>query len=390
MSDKTYPKLLKQKKNGSVYTWEIMVVTDELNNAWIRTTYGTEDGKKTTNDEMISESANVGKANETSPFERACTKADTKFEGQKKKGYSETVESNIDPSPMLAVTYEHAKNMGKINFDTEKYLIQRKFDGTRMIIHIDGKDNVIAISRNKKKTYNISDLMISEIKKIYTLIPQELKYVLHLDGEAYHHGWPLQKINSIMSKDEQKSDTDIKYMLFDCFDPNKPTWTFVDRFTMLYTILHNTALKSIELVETFYVDTEDIMYAERDRFISEGYEGGILRKANGIYHGLDNTAPRTYDVMKLKKWYDLDLLVVGIHMGPKNKAATVVLDVKLPNGKTFGATGTGTAKYREEILATKKEHIGKRVKIKYTTFTDDGIPKNATAIISNGAYVWSD
>ena len=387
MSERTYPKLFKKKKNGSIYTWEIEVVTDDMGNAWIRTTYGLDTGKKIVSDDKISEGANIGKVNETNPFERACLLADTKFENQKIKGYNQIISDSVDPSPMLAVTYEHAKKMGKINFDTEEYLLQRKFDGTRMLVHMNGKDEIVATSRNKKKDYELSDDMIGEIKKIYSLLPEELRYVFHLDGEGYHHGWSLQKINSIMSKDEQKKSGDIKYYIFDCFDPNQPPWSFSDRFGFLLDIVKGYKFKTIEFVETFSVSSEKEVYEERDRFISEGYEGGILRKANGIYHGLDNTAARTYDVMKLKKWFDLDLLVIDIHRGPKDKG--IVLDTKLENGKILGATGTGTKKYRDDILLNKHKYIGKKVRIKYTILSDDGIPKNATTILNDDGYIWS-
>lgn len=387
MSDRTFPKLFKKKKNGSIYTWEIIVITDDIGNAWIRTTYGLENGKKIVSDDKISEGANIGKSNETNPFERACLLAETKYENQKKKGYHQILSDETDPSPMLAVTYEHAKKMGKINFEGEKYLIQRKFDGTRMIVHMTGKDEIVAISRNNKKEYNLSDDMIAEIKSIYELLSPDLRYVFHLDGEAYHHGWSLQAINSVMSKMEQKKAGEIKYYIFDCFDPNRPTWTFSERFAFLLDIVEKQKYKTLEFVETFAVTSEDELYDIRDEFISEGYEGGILRKANGIYHGLDNTAARTYDVMKLKKWFDMDPIVVDIRRGPKDKG--IVLDVKLQNGKMLGATGTGSKKYRDDILLHKHEYVGKKVKIKYTILSDDGIPKNATTMQTEDGYIWS-
>lgn len=127
MTEKTIllPKLYKTSSTKKELEWLIGVIPHEDNTATIRTIHGQVNGQLQTTDLLISKGKNIGKANETTPYEQAAFEAESKWKKQQDKNYSEQRGGKSKSlSPMLAHTYED--QLHKVTFPS---FIQPKLDG---------------------------------------------------------------------------------------------------------------------------------------------------------------------------------------------------------------------------------------------------------------------
>ena len=127
------PTLYGRSTNGKIKEWKISVLKMADGTCYIETEHGYEDGKKQLDTRYIEEGKNIGRANETSPYEQALSEAKSAHSRKKDSGYVE--DKNKIPSasdglflPMLAHRYD--KHSSKIKFPC---WVQPKLDGVRMI-----------------------------------------------------------------------------------------------------------------------------------------------------------------------------------------------------------------------------------------------------------------
>lgn len=127
MSENTqqFEPLYKTTSTGAEQVWIIRVLMDGAA-AIVNTEWGQVDGAKQETNVVISKGKNVGKKNETTPFQQAMSEAESKWKKQLDKGYSvERGGQSMAAKPMLAHKYEDHKK--KITF--ESAYVQPKLDG---------------------------------------------------------------------------------------------------------------------------------------------------------------------------------------------------------------------------------------------------------------------
>jgi DNA ligase 1 len=145
--------------------------------------------------------------------------------------------------------------------------------------------------------------------------------------------------------------------------------TTKDRYEELTSRIDNCVnSKYVKPVERYLISAEtDAIMKMHDTFVSDGYEGAMVKTVTSPYQ-----FSRSYDVMKVKSFFDADLVVEGLDEGTgrhKGRLGAVVvnyLGTKVNVGSGF------TDELRELVWNNKDEFIGRMVEVRYQEVTQDG------------------
>ena len=108
---KKFSTLYGLSSSGKIKQWDIRVESDSNDVPVIIISNGYIDGKKKDSVKKVSSGKNVGRANETTPFEQACSEAQSKWQKQIDKGYCEDKDRvDVPVLPMLAQKYKERKH----------------------------------------------------------------------------------------------------------------------------------------------------------------------------------------------------------------------------------------------------------------------------------------
>lgn len=145
--------------------------------------------------------------------------------------------------------------------------------------------------------------------------------------------------------------------------------TFEERFEILKSIkdLCKDSDK-IQIVDHYKVSGLDNMMTYHNQFISEGYEGAVIRKAKSMY----KFGSRSSNWLKIKQFQDAEFEILGLVEGLRDE--DFVFQMKTDDGKVFEAKPVGTRAQRQEYRDNIAELIGKKGTVKYFGFTPDGLP----------------
>ena len=366
---KTFPRLFKRTSTGAIQFWDIFVrkhpVSLTAHN--IVTIYGQldTDSPQTTVD-AIAEGKNIGKANETTPKEQAEAEAQAKWEKKKKSGYVENMESaqagEVDElieggvNPMLAFTFE--KQGKKVVYPCYS---QAKLDGHRMIAVLkNGKCTLW--SRTRKPVLSLPHI----VKEIEANFTGDIVF----DGEAYNHSFKdnFEHITHLVRQQEPDAQcTDVQYHVYDMATAE----TYEERAKNLFRLLNKSSLKYLKFVETVRVLSEDDVAEHYNRFKSEGYEGCMLRNANGLYVG-----KRSADLIKVKEMLDEEFEIIGVEEGRGKLTGHVGAFIcKMANGNEFKAKMSGATEKLKEYFDNPSLWQGKLLTVQFQDLTSYGIPR---------------
>jgi DNA ligase-1 len=306
-----FPTLYKKTSTGAIQFWTIEAM-DECNLTGgypgILTKYGQlgTDSPQLTAD-TIKKGKNTGKANETTAFEQAKAEAQAKWEKQKKKGYVESKEAaekgEVDDLieggvlPMLAHTFE--KQGKKIKYPC---YVQPKLDGLRMIAIL--KDGKCTLWSRTRKPITSLPHIVAEIEKHFIAD-------ISLDGEAYAHSFKdnFEHIVHLVRQEEPDPQcTDVEFHIYDMVN-DKTFEKRTDHLFKAFTI-GSPKLKYLKRVETKFVANESEVPDFYTEYKNQGYEGCMLRNADGLYVG-----KRSSDLIKVKEFSDSEFKIIGISEG---------------------------------------------------------------------------
>ncbi len=201
MNSKTLPRLFGVSSIGKVKQWQISV--EEINDGetCLLVKSGYVGGKIRFIPKIIKEGKNIGRSNETTPFEQALSEAESKWNKQRHGNYEPEMmdPDNYIPRIMLPML---AKAPGKGKIILPAY-IQPKLNGICNLA--ENADDVLHHSRGGHFFETVPHLN-EWIKMIDAPAP--------LHGELYKHGWSLQKIGSYTK--DLKPDYDVlEYWIYD-------------------------------------------------------------------------------------------------------------------------------------------------------------------------------
>ena len=361
------PTLYGRSTNGKIKQWNISVLQMGDGTCYIETEHGYETGKKQLDQRYVGEGKNIGRANETTIYEQACSEARSAHSRKKDSGYVED-KSNIPSEsdgmflPMLA--HRHDKHSSKINYPC---WVQPKLDGVRMLAR--KQDGVVTMWSRKGKVIDIPD-------KINQQLCEMLSNGQCVDGELYVHGWTFQRIISAVKK--KRDDTDL--LEYHIYDSPHPTLSFEDRvpihgigsiafpeYCQSWTIIG----KNIKIVNTHHIEDQMDFDVKETIMLSQGYEGMMARNKKSLYKYKN----RSYDLQKVKRFVDNEFKIIGGKDGSGRESGLVVFKCITSDGLEFDVRPRGSHEERAEQYKNLDSYIGKMLTVRYQEFTDDGRPR---------------
>ena len=113
-------------------------------------------------------------------------------------------------------------------------------------------------------------------------------------------------------------------------------------------------------------NVSDIM-ALHHKFVQEGFEGAMVKTVDAPYR-----FGRSYDVMKVKEFHDVDLPIVGLEEGTGRHRGKLGA-VKINYNGVIVKVGSGFSdEEREQVWADKDSFIGRMIEVRYQEETPDG------------------
>ena len=310
-------------------------------------------------------SKNVGRSNETTAHDQAVKEAIAKWKKQIKKKYSEKLETAGETEriqPMLAA--EFGKHKQKLVYPVT---VQPKFDGLRCLAYRTPDGDIMLQSRGGDPY---------ELPHIKDELSGWMSEGTVLDGELYIHGMSLQNINKLVRKPRDES-LGLYYCIYDVLDLDDTAKPWSKRMEWLYG-----AFRSVGQVHRLWPVPNVTAYDEsgvlelQKAFVSEGYEGAIVRAHEGQYR----VGYRSPHLLKVKSWTDSEFPIIGYTNGKGKFENAAIFKCITPEGKTFEVTPMGTAEERLQMLRDAPGLVGKLLKVKYLGFTDEGAPTCARGI----------
>ena len=259
--------------------------------------------------------------------------------------------------PMLA----HKFDDSRVDWSKPVY-IQPKLDGVRCLFTKDG-----AYSRAGNKFMNLAHIE-AELIPFFNERPDFV-----LDGELYNHNLKndFEKIISLVRKQKPTADDRLearKLVQFHVYDYIDGKYDSYKR-RMQSLVTSDLYCPSIQYVPAKLVDSYNYARTIHATFLSDGYEGSIIR-LDGVYkHG------RSYDLMKFKDFSDTEATIIGYELGKGKRTGTLGKFIMLDDeGIQFGCPpGKGyTYKDLANMLVNVNDYIGKRATFTYFQRTQAG------------------
>ena len=266
------------------------------------------------------------------------------------------------PQPVLATVLEKVKPE---SIDWDNAYLQPKLNGHRCMF----KDGTL-YSRGGK------EIELPHIKAAITELGLDNQF---LDGELYIHGVPLQQIGSLVKKPREESVA-LEYHVYDC---PSDTEGFSTRYTEFSLYDGLWASDVIIEVDTIKVSNLTEVHELTDQWVSEGFEGSILR------HGTDSYefGKRSRKILKVKNYIESEAEIVGWELkqpvikedGTRLQVICFVLRNNF-GGDTFEVTAPGNEQQVHEQWRIAKSFVGKQMTFKYFELSDGMVPQQPIAL----------
>jgi DNA ligase 1 len=358
---KFFPTLYKRSSTGKIQTWKIAAIHNNDSTATIRVIHGQQGGKQQSTETEIKAGKNVGRANETNAWGQAISEAQSKWNKQLDKGYTETEGGkSLETKPMLAHSYDKYKE--QVVFPA---CVQEKLDGIRCIA-IKHPKRVELLSRMGKPITtmtHIEDQLMSFMRE------DEI-----LDGELYVHGVPFQKITSWVKRKQENSIL-IKYHVYDTIHEGR----FPDRFKDVDGYIQALELDNVVSVSYWHVKNHDEIKKLHDQFVESGYEGLMLRH-NGCPY---KAGYRSRDLLKVKDFMDEEFAISGVSQGKGKFKGMAVFTCVTKDGEKFDCMPKGDEELRRQYWTNRKEYIGKTLTVRFFEWTtgENPVPRFPVGIV---------
>ena len=283
--------------------------------------------------------------------------------------------------PMLAHTYEPDR------LPNEPIWLQPKLNGVRALYqggHFQSRDE---LPWNEPVLRHLA-------QPLKLMFPSDRTI---LDGELYVHGWPLQKINGAIAVNRTEPCEDTYMVEYHIFDIVSYNLTFEERFfeqlkSKMGLFTPDIKVRMVETVCTNYQSDMEDFYAMQ---VKKGYEGIMYRlgncpytlpkqpstlvQYNGNRKYLSDKKNRVWHMLKRKDWRDDDFVCRGVTEGEgKYVGMAGALVCSTLDGKAFGV-GSGLTD-EDRIKYLEHPPLGHMIKVKFLTYTSDGVPFNPTVL----------
>lgn len=273
--------------------------------------------------------------------------------------------------PMLAKLIQSVPK-STLNSVTNWY-ISRKIDGTRALLYInDGKIN---FSSRGGGDYNYPTSHIRNHPKLIEYFKSHPDIIM--DGEIFVFGKSLQALNSCVRLEDGEIPFKVQYYIYDIVDVNK---TFEERYKIIQSIKDelqlgfdpNKEFKDDELMiqilpQEKIPNDDKIMWSLHNKYVSEGWEGAVLRNPNKKYN------PGARDMIKLKSRLDSEFKTIGYELGMRG-IEDLVFKMETFDGKIFKAKPVGSREIKQDMFNHINDIIGQMATCTYFYLSDTGVP----------------
>ncbi len=385
-----YAPLYKINSNNKIYCWSIEI-KQVANGLEIITRNGEKDGKTVEHSTLIEK----GKANR-SILEQAVLEANSKFKSKKEKelytedlsSLSSSLEDSKKSGGKKAVSNKMVRPMLAQEFDFSKYekagssrsfkiafpaFIQRKYDGIRCLAYM--KDGKVILESRTGEPFEKFDLLRNEIATLFSKMSAEMRDQFYWDGELYTNDIPFNEISGLVRmtvKHAKPADIEkankIHYYIYDCINLGNLEMNCKERYAFMDTYFKQFTKKDIPMihrVETEVVEQPSDVKAKHDAYVSDGYEGIMIRDMSGCYE----VDKRSKYLQKYKEFNENEFKIVGFH---EENGGLVIWDVILPNGKTCACAPNASDTQRKEMFKNGDKYIGKMLTVYYFGEDADG------------------
>jgi len=299
---------------------------------------------------------NLGKANVTSPEEQCILECAAKHQKKLDEQYVDKLSAVEDYTqkeillPMLAQKFTERKH--KIQWPA---WVQPKLNGVRCL-----NQELRFLSRQGKEFTTLNHLLeeVVQLNKLGIEIP---------DGEIYIHGASFQEIIRLVKKErENEANKALEYWIYDCIN----TDNFLERKTALDRAFMKGHFKHLRLVPSYPIQDEQTMKVFHDRWVQEGYEGAIIRNADGLYQ----VKHRSNDLQKYKVFHDEEFRIVGFDQGAGIEDGCIIFVCVNKEGKQFSVRPKGSHDLRKAWYKKGKSFLGKDLTVRYQNLSEASVP----------------
>jgi ATP-dependent DNA ligase len=407
---KLYAPLYSRNSRGKILSWEILVKlysecndSDDSITSVIIIYDGEMDGKKVETTNIITKGKNIGKMNQTTPYDQACSEAESRWNKKRKQGYKSMADLGIESladlelalpkdrtddngniKPMKAQQYFKDNGEVRIKFPC---LGQAKLNGFRVIAKLETveegegifKQSVEKITFRSKEglRYTVLQHIEEDFHKLFDYFkwsgfaPSEH---LAFDGEMYTHGEILSEISSSVRKKNSKTPN-LKFYVFDLAVEDITQEERNKLLSQLDKNIKGLNITNIVIVPSFPIGNNLIAQTFTDNQIKAGYEGAIFRDPKATYQ----FGKRPQTMVKLKRSQDKEFIVKDVISGEFSPDLGIFVCIA-ENGEDFKVTPEGTHEQKREYLLNKAKYIGKKLTVKFFERTKNGLPFHSVGV----------
>jgi DNA ligase-1 len=343
-----WPVLYGMASTGKIKVWRIKVQKKKDGSADIVTNHGYEDSDELQESRVwITLGKNIGKANETSPYEQACSEATSKWE-KKKKRYATSKKGLKDQKilPMLALDYK--KRFKSIDYPA---LGQPKLNGVRCLAY-KASSTIMEYTSREGEIFTTLEHLTPHFLRVMVTAER-------LDGEVFTQKLSFEEICSAVKR-QQENTLLLEFWSYDIVS----NATFSDRTKH---VRRAGLKKPLVLVPTVPLKDEEAMLKLHKEFTDNGFEGTIIRNKKGVY----KAGHRSKDLQKYKDFYDDEYKIVGAHEGVGKAKGAVTWICVTEAGEEFDVVPKGSMEKRQEWWRDREKYFGEMLTVKYQNLTAD-------------------
>ena len=377
--------LYKYDTKGKVRQWKGWTELNEDGSVTIKLEHGQQNGKLQIKERIVTKGKNIGKSNETTIEQQAQSDLDSIYQKQLDDGYVLDINDYKEPfRPMLAHKYQ---DRGKsVDWEKDNYA-STKLDGIRCFIFVDNDGNCTFESRTGKEFKYFQHIELEvQSKNITNAI---------LDGELYSENISFEKICSLVNSDDYvpEEDVEIKFYIYDMILNNNLDETFENRYKRYSSIFDTNIDNHIISVTQTLVKSEENMKILAAQFVSENYEGLMLKQGDAKY----DFGKRSVALLKYKEMHSAEFKIKDIFVA-ENDPDRVQIELYINPENTEETFKIGTLKGNKEdnynnYYCNRDNLINKWLTVNYQTLTSYGVPLFPVGIgiregeVINGEFV---
>ena len=355
------------------------------------TVFSSKGGKETTSHPTrVSSGKNIGRKNETTPFQQALLEISSAFDKKVKKGAKLSSEDlGAQSFASLVKTGAHRVNVmllhdvNKGHWDRVKYpcYLQPKLDGVHLIaVWVGGRVDLYL--RGIKR--EIDQAHIREA--LAPVISASEWESFYITGEMWTPGINRQEITSAVTVQTDSGQKKIIFNVFDVFSVDYPL-PFEERYKLAIKLVREAKSPYIKLVRAEIVRSRGEIENIFKEYVSAGYEGAIIRDPDGLYEFGLSREIRSYSAMKMKLRPDFEFEITGFKEGVGKNRGLIIFtaitsqkffeefcDAVKPEVREFSVSPSWTEIERREAYTHGDDYIGKFATISFDSVSTDCIP----------------